>query len=93
MNRYIVFDLEDIEPTKYDYKIGDSITVNSSCQYKCMGMTTKNGNAYYLFNVGVPRYEYKEITQTEINDFINSIKWCFYYVLKGWDYEVIFCWI
>lgn len=74
MSRYMVFDLKDIQTTEYEYEVGETITVNSDLKYKCMGVFAKDDDIYYLFNVGVPRYEYKEVTQTDIDDFANKIK-------------------
>ncbi|PED16393.1 hypothetical protein CON01_00655 [Bacillus thuringiensis] len=47
------------EEMKWDYEIGDVITVNSyTNQYKCMSIEKKGGNIYYHFKQGKMVYTY-----------------------------------
>ncbi|MBS5307695.1 hypothetical protein [Clostridium sp.] len=74
MSKYLVFDMEDIQKTDYEYEIGEIINVNSNSQYKCMEILTKNNDIYYMFNIGIPKYEYKRITPEEIKNFGKRLK-------------------
>lgn len=72
--RYLVFDKKEIQETKYEYEVGNIITVNSTRQYRCMDIIDIKGDTYYMFNVGVVSYKYKEISNEDKNEFINLIK-------------------
>lgn len=73
MAKYTVFDLKEKQTTKYDYEIGETITVNSNLQYKCMNIVRNNDNIYYMFNRGKVIYIFNEIKEEEIEDFIKNI--------------------
>ncbi len=54
MKNYIRFipidDIINEQTTQYVYKIGETITVNSTQLYKCISITEENGNKYFNFN-------------------------------------------
>jgi hypothetical protein len=63
MANYIIWkdvygEVEEPEATRFDYSIGDTITVNSSEIYKCVDIETeiKEGNVYYHFKQGKRMY-------------------------------------
>lgn len=72
MAKYIVFDLKGKEATKYDYEVGETITVNSNMEYRCMNVAKKGDDVYYFFNRGKVIYRFEEIEDNEIEMFLND---------------------
>lgn len=73
MANYMVFDMKDKQTTEYDYEVGETITVNSNMEYRCMNVAHKDDDIYYFFNRGKVIYRFEEIEDDEIENFINNV--------------------
>lgn len=59
MKKYIVIGNDSPFETKFDYEVGEIITVNSSTPAKCVSKDTIDGDIYYKFKLGKASYSFE----------------------------------
>lgn len=58
MEKYIVIGKDEPEKTKYEYDLGEVITVNSFSKYRCNSKKIIDGKLYQFFGKGRIVFDY-----------------------------------
>lgn len=58
MEKFIVLGNDEPEITKFEYGLGEIITVNSVDKYKCVHKEVVDGKLYQFFKKGVIRFDW-----------------------------------